>query len=100
MSGCGGRSDSADKLPPTGSIAHGAFEIVASIRRISTGTFPDQGGNPFTTTAVSDFQLRWRGKIVSAPSGAQKFWTSLRLVGAPRPSVLWVTGALLQLDVR
>jgi hypothetical protein len=95
VSGCGSRSDSADKLPTTGTVVHGPFEIVASIRRISTGTFPNQGGNPFATVAVSDFQLRWRGKNVSAPSGTQKFWTILRLVGAPRPSVLLVTSGFV-----
>ena len=91
VSGCGSPANSADNAPATGTVVHGPFEIVASIRRISSGTFPNQGGNPFATVAVSDFQLRWHGKIVSAPSGAQKFWTILRLVGAPRPSVLLVT---------
>ena len=95
VSGCGSPADSADNAPPTGSIAHGPFEIVASNRRISTGTFPNQGGNPFATRAVSDFQLRWRGKHVSAPSGEQKFWTILRLVGAPRPSVLLLTSGFV-----
>ena len=95
VSGCGSPANSADNVPATGTVAHGPFEIVPATRRISTGTFPNQGGNPFATRAVSDFQLRWRGKNVSAPSGAQKFWTILRMVGAPRPSVLLVTGGFV-----
>ncbi len=76
---------------PTGTLAHGPFEIVAGARRISTGSFPNQGGNPFASREVSEFQVRWRGKAVAAPGGNQRFWRVLRLQGAPRPALLLVT---------
>ena len=43
---------------PEGRIADGPFEIVAGVRRVSTGTFPNQGGNPFATREVSEFRVR------------------------------------------
>ena len=76
---------------PTGTVAHGPFEIVASVKRISTGSFPNQGGNPFASREVSEFQVRWRGKSVAASGGNQRFWRVLRLQGAPRPALLLVT---------
>lgn len=75
----------------TGTVAHGPFEVVAGVKRISTGSFPNQGGNPFATREVSEFQVRWRGKAVAAPGGNQRFWRVLRLQGAPRPALLLVT---------
>ncbi len=76
---------------PTGTVAHGPFEVVAGVRRISTGSFPNQGGNPFASREVSEYQVRWRGKAVAAPGGNQRFWRVLRLQGAPRPALLLVT---------
>jgi hypothetical protein len=76
---------------PTGTVAHGPFEVVVGVKRISTGSFPNQGGNPFATREVSEFQVRWRGKAVTAPGGNQRFWRVLRLQGAPRPALLLVT---------
>ncbi len=76
---------------PTGKVAHGPFEIVVGAKRISTGAFPNTGGNPFATREVSEFQVRWRGKAVAAPGGNQRFWRVLRLQGAPRPALLLVT---------
>ena len=76
---------------PTGTVAHGPFEIFAGVKRISTGSFPNQGGNPFASREVSEFQVRWRGKAVAAPGGNQRFWRVLRLQGAPRPALLLVT---------
>lgn len=76
---------------PTGTVAHGPFEVIAGVKRVSTGTFPNQGGNPFATREVSEFQVRWRGKAVAAPGGNQRFWRVLRLAGAPRPALLLVT---------
>ena len=74
---------------PTDTVAHGPFEIVVGARRISAGSLDK--GNVFATREVSEFQVRWRGKLVSAPGGNQRFWRVLRLAGAPRPAVLLVT---------
>ena len=74
---------------PIGTVAHGPFEIVVGARRISAGSLDK--GNMFATREVSEFQVRWRGKLVSAPGGNQRFWRVLRLAGAPRPAVLLVT---------
>ncbi len=78
---------------PSGTIAHGRFEIVAGTRRISTGSFPNQGGNPFATRAVSEFQLRWNGRPVTHGNG--RYWRVLRLAGAPRPALLLVTAGFV-----
>jgi len=53
-------------------VTHGPFSVVAAPRRVSTGAFPNQGGSPFASTEVTDFSVRWRGKSVSAPSGADR----------------------------
>lgn len=71
-------------------LAHGPFEIVAHGRRISTGTFPNQGGSPFATREVTSFSLRWRGKAVQVPGRGERFWQVLRLLDAPRPALLLV----------
>ena len=42
-------SQSAAVPLPTGTVAYGPFEIVAGVKRISTGSFPNQGGNPFAS---------------------------------------------------
>lgn len=76
---------------PTGSLTHGPFEITALARRVSAGGFPNQGGNPFATREVSDFEVRWRGQRVSLAGGSTRFWRVLRLGGAPRPTLLLVT---------
>lgn len=76
---------------PQGTIAHGPFEIVAGVRRISTGTFPNQGGNPFARREVSELRVMWRGQRVVSPGGNDRFWHVLRLEGAPRPALLLVT---------
>ena len=76
---------------PTGTVAHGPFEIIVGVKRISTGSFPNQSGNPFASREVSEFQVRWRGKSVAAPGGNQRFWRVLRLQGTPRPALLLVT---------
>ena len=76
---------------PEGRIADGPFEIVAGVRRVSTGTFPNQGGNPFATREVSEFRVRWKGKSVATAGGTDAFWRVLRLTDAPRPALLLVT---------
>ena len=76
---------------PAGTVVHGPFEIVASVKRISAGGFPNTSGNPFVKREVSEFELRWRGKPVVDAQGNQRFWRVLRLQGAPRPAVLLVT---------
>lgn len=78
---------------PAQTLAHGPFEIVATPRRISTGAWPNLGGNPFATMEVTDFGLRWRGRWVELPDGggpARRFWNVLRLPDAPVPAVLLV----------
>ena len=85
-------ASAADSQPlPTGTVAHGPFEIIVGVKRISTGSFPNQGGSPFASRDVSEFQVRWRGKAVAMPGGNQRFWRVLRLQGAPRPALLLVT---------
>ena len=74
-----------------GTIAHGPFEIVAAVRRISTGTWPNQGGSPFDTREVSEFRVLWHGEPVATAGGNDRFWRVLRLEGAPRPALLLVT---------
>lgn len=76
---------------PEATVVHGPFEIVAGVRRVSTGTFPNQGGNPFATREVSEFQVRWKGKPVATAGGNRDFWRVLRLPAAPRPALLLVT---------
>ena len=72
-------------LPQGTMIAHGPFEIEAGVRRIGTGTFPNQGGNPFARREVSEFRVTWRGQKVVSPGGNERFWRVLRLEGAPKP---------------
>ena len=76
---------------PESVLAYGPFEIVTSPRRVSTGAWPNQGGSPFATREVTDFQVRWRGRTVTAPDGSDRFWRVLRLDGAPRPALPLVT---------
>ena len=71
-------------------LAHGPFEIVAQARRISSGTFPNIGGNPFATNEVTAFTLRWRGRAVEVPGRGSSFWNVLRLPDAPQPALLLV----------
>ncbi|MFT3819708.1 MAG: hypothetical protein QM750_19105 [Rubrivivax sp.] len=76
--------------PQAEAVQHGPFEIVASGRRISTGTFPNIGGNPFATQEVTSFLLRWRGRPVQVPGRGDRFWQVLRLPDAPQPALLLV----------
>lgn len=78
-------------------VAHGPFTLVASPRRISTGSFPNQGGSPFATTEVTDFTVRWRGQPVSAPGARGSYWRALRIEGAPEPALLLVTTGFMLL---
>ena len=80
---------SAAPALPTGTLAHGPFEIVIGARRIAAGSLDK--GNVFATREVSEFQVRWRGKLIAAPGGNQRFWRVLRLAVAPRPALLLVT---------
>lgn len=86
----GGVGAAAGPLP-TQPLVHGPFEILPAVRRISSGSFPNQGGNPFAKREVSEFQLRHRGQRVALPGGADTWWRVLRLDGAPRPALLLVT---------
>lgn len=71
-------------------VQHGPFEIVAQGRRISSGTFPNIGGNPFATIEVTGFSLRWRGRPVEVPGRGTSFWGALRLPDAPHHALLLV----------
>lgn len=85
LSGCKSTHSSQDET-----LQHGPFEIIAGSRRISTGTFPNTGGNPFATQEVTSFSLRWRGRTVEVPGRGDRFWQVLRLLDAPQPAVLLV----------
>lgn len=75
----------------TTTVKHGPFDIVASGRRISTGSFPNTGGNPFATREVTSFSVRWRGQDVDVPQVGTRFWRVLRLAAAPQPALLVLT---------
>lgn len=89
LAACGGPA--AAFFAPKAALVHGPFEIVAQERRISTGTWPNQGGNPFATRPVTDFSVRWRGRTVEVPGRGDRFWRVLRLPDAPQPALLLVT---------
>lgn len=91
LAACGAGRPASEPPLPQAKIAHGPFEVLAGTRRISTGTFPNQGGSPFATQAVSEFRVTWRGKPVVSPGGNDRFWHVLRLEGAPQPALLLVT---------
>ncbi len=72
-------------------IQHGPFEIVAEGRKISAGGFPNTSGNPFATTEVTSFAVRYQGRPVVIRHGSrtiEAFWIALRLKDAPRPSLV------------
>jgi hypothetical protein len=69
-------------------LRHGPFEIVAQSRRISAGGFPNTSGNPFRTTEVTEFAVRWQGQPVTVPKVGARFWRVLRLADAPQPALL------------
>jgi hypothetical protein len=71
-------------------LQHGPFEIVLHERRISSGTWPNQGGSPFATVPVSSFSVRWQGREVTVPRRGNRAWAVLRLLDAPRPALLLV----------
>lgn len=75
---------------PKATLVHGPFEIQAQERRISSGSFPNQGGNPFATRPVTEFTVRWRGRVVEVPGRGGRFWQVLRLPDAPQPALLLV----------
>ena len=87
-----GRANAAEAT-----VAHGPFTLVAAPRRISSGTFPNQGGNPFASVEVTDFTVRWHGKPVKAPSGIDHYWRVLRIEAAPEPALLLVTTGFMLL---
>lgn len=72
-------------------LTHGPFEIIAQGRRVGTGAFPNTSGNPFATMEVTAFALRWRNQDVDVPGVGKQFYRVLRLLDAPRPSVLVAT---------
>jgi len=79
------------KSPETVTIDHGPFRIVAQGRRISTGTFPNQGGNPFATMEVTGFSVYHKDKAVVVTHGDRtiaRFWRVAVLADAPRPALL------------
>lgn len=77
--------------PGTVTVDHGPFRIVAQGRRISTGTFPNQGGNPFATMEVTGFSVYYQDKPVVVTHGDRtiaRFWRVATLIDAPRPALL------------
>ena len=75
-------------------LQHGPFEIVAEGRRVSAGGFPNTSGNPFRTMEVTSFSVRHQGKPVVVQHGTRqsdRFWTVLRLPGAPSRPCCWPT---------
>lgn len=76
------------------SVEHGPFRIVGQARRISTGTFPNQGGNPFATMEVTGFRVLYRDQPVVIRHGSrtlEQFWRVSTLPDAPRPALLLST---------
>ena len=61
--------------PPAGKVAHGPFEVVASVKRISTTNLWQSGGL-FATRGVSEFQVQWRGKTLVTPAAIGSFGAS------------------------
>ena len=88
LAGLGGPA--AAFTAPKATLVHGPFEIQAQERRISSGSFPNQGGNPFATRPVTEFTVRWRGRAVEGPGRGSRFWQVLRLPDAPQPALLLV----------
>jgi len=84
-------SAESGKSPETVTIDHGPFRIVAQGRRISTGTFPNQGGNPFATMEVTGLSVYYQDKPVVVKHGDRtiaRFWRVATLTDAPRPALL------------
>lgn len=84
-------SADSGKAPQTVTVDHGPFRIVAQGRRISTGTFPNQGGNPFATMEVTGFSVYYQDKPVVVNHGDRtiaRFWRVATLADAPRPALL------------
>lgn len=81
----------ADKPPETVTVDHGPFRIVAQGRRISSGAFPNQGGNPFATIEVTGFSVYHQDKPIVVRHGDRtisRFWRVATLTDAPRPALL------------
>lgn len=93
-----------DAAPPPQRVVHGPFEIELTPRRIGSGSFPNQGGNPFATREVTDFSVRWRGQPVGeggqVGGRVQRHWRVLRLPDAPRPALLLVNTGFVLLSER
>jgi hypothetical protein len=84
-------SGETGKPTETVAIDHGPFRIVAQGRRISSGTFPNQGGNPFATMEVTGFSVYYQDKPVVVTHGDStiaRFWRVAVLTDAPRPALL------------
>lgn len=75
-------------------IQHGPFEIVASTRRIGAGGFPNTSGNPFRTTTITSYEVRFAGTRVEIPGRGNRFLAALRLDGAPQPALLVTDGPM------
>jgi hypothetical protein len=74
-------------------LQHGPFEVQAHGRRVSAGGFPNTSGNPFKTTEVTYYRVRWKGQTLSVQHGARtvtEFWAVLRLQDAPQPTLVLV----------
>lgn len=72
-------------------VEHGPFRIVAQGRRIPSGAFPNQGGNPFATIEVTGFSVYHQGRPVVVKHGDRtiaRFFRVSTLPDAPRPALL------------
>jgi hypothetical protein len=72
----------------------GPFEVVLEGRRISAGGFPNTSGNPFKTTEVTSYRVRWQGQWVTVQHGSRaigEFWSVLQVADAPQPTLLLAT---------
>jgi hypothetical protein len=78
-------------------FASGPFEIITVIKRIGAGGFPNTTANPFARTSVTNFTLKYKGKlVVIAGDGAKidSFLDAWSLDGATEPAVLLASGGV------
>lgn len=91
LAACTGRPAGSATPLESATIVHGPFEILAQGRRIGTGAFPNNSGNPFGTMEVTGFGVRYKGQpvtIAQEKGTLARFWRVVRLVDAPRPALL------------
>lgn len=83
--GCGGQKNEQ------GSETMGPFEIHWEVRKVSSGSWYNNGGDISAKVPISDFSIIYHGKALTLPEvGAEgtKCWQALFLKEAPRPAIL------------